>query len=184
MYMHRGFTLVEVLITIALFVVLMFGISQLYIVYGRVIALQKSSIGVALGGSSIMDAVNTAASQADHVVATHTFSGTVYNSATTTAIFELPSVDSSGSIVANTYDYTVVYSSGTSAYRMTDAALGSSRISGKKQLTDALGGLSFTYDNAAFPSVGSVIVDATTTAVVRGQTTQTHLREHIYLRNL
>lgn len=179
-----GFTLIEVVITVALFIVLMFGVAQLYVVYGRIITLQQSAIGVALGGSGTMDAVRTAALQADHVVATHTFSGIVRDSATTTAVFELPAVDPSGAIIASAYDYVAVYASGSNAYRVIDAAPGSSRLSGEKLLTNVLGGLSFAYDNASFPSVTSVTVDATTTALVRGQTTQTHLQEHIYLRNL
>jgi prepilin-type N-terminal cleavage/methylation domain-containing protein len=179
-----GFTLIEILITIALFAILMFGISQLYLVYGRAVTLQESSIGIALGGSSIVDAVRTAALQAGQVVATHTFSGVVYESATTTAIFELPAVDTSGAIITNTYDYIAISASGSNVYRIVDAASGSARLSGEKRLTGALGELSFTYDNASFPSVASIIVDATTTALVRGTTRQTHLREHIYLRNL
>ena len=52
----RAFTLIEVLITIALSVILMLAIERLYVVYGRVIIFQKSAIDVARGGDSIMDA--------------------------------------------------------------------------------------------------------------------------------
>lgn len=180
----KAFTLIEVMITVALFVVLALGIEQLYVVYGRLINLQTSSIGVALGASAIMDATRNAALQADHVVASHPFSGTTYASGTSTAVFELPSIDASGSAIAGTFDYVGIYASGTSAYRVVDAAAGSSRISGMKQLTPLLTALTFTYDNASFPSVTSVIADATTSAVVRGQTTAVHLEGHFYLRNL
>lgn len=182
--MTRAFTLIEVVITVALFAVLMFGLSQLYLVNNRVVTLQRSTMGVALDAGSIVDAVRLAASQADHVVASHTFSGVPYTSATTTVVFELPAVDASGSIIANTYDYIAIYSSGANVYRVIDAAPGSDRLSGMKQLADVLGGISFTYDTASFPSVASVTVNATTTALVKGQTTQAHLREHIYLRNI
>jgi len=180
----KAFTLIEVVITVALFAILMFGLSQLYIVNNRVVTFQKSVMGVSLDASNIVDAVRSAASQAFHIVASHTFSGVSYTSATTTVVFELPTVDSSGNIIANTYDYVGIYSSGKNVYRITDAASGSDRLSGTKQLADVLGGLSFTYDAASFPSVASVTVNATTTALVRGQTTQAHLREHIYLRNI
>lgn len=182
--MTKAFTLIEVIITVALFAVLMFGLSQLYIINNRVVTLQRSSLGVALDASSIVDAVRVAASQANHVVVSHTFSGVSYTSATTTVVFELPAVDASGSIITNTYDYIGIYSSGANVYRITDAASGSVRASGTKQLTDVLGGLSFTYDAVSFPSVASVTINATTSALVRGQTTEMHLREHIYLRNI
>ncbi|MFA6414434.1 MAG: type II secretion system protein [Candidatus Paceibacterota bacterium] len=182
--MRRGFTLIEILITTALFLVTMVAMTQLYIAYGRVIELQKSSISVALDGSSIVEAVRTAGLQADHVVAAHTFSGEDYTTGTTTALFELPAVDASGAIIENAYDYIGIYASSTSVYRTIDAAPGSARVSGSKRLTQALDALRFTYDNASIPLVGSVTVDATTSAMLRGETTQVHLHQHIQLRNL
>lgn len=181
---RRAFTLIEIVITIALSVILMLAIAQLYVVYGRVIVFQKSSIDVALGGSGIMDAARAAGLQARHIVAAHTFSGIEYTSGTTTAIFELPAVDASGAILAGAYDYIAISASGTNAYHLTDAAPGSARLSGEKRLTSVLDALSFAYDNPNFPSVASVTVDATTSATRHGETAQTHLRSRIYLRNL
>ncbi len=180
----RGFTLIEVLITIALSVVLMLAIERLYVVYGRVMIFQKSEIDVARGGSAIMDAVRAAGLQARQITAMHLFSGTSYSSGTTTAIFELPSVDAAGAIIAGSYDYVGIHASGTDAYRMTDAAASSARVSGEKKLTSVLESLSFSYDAPSFPSVTSVTVDATTSAMVRDEVAQVHLREHVYLRNL
>ena len=179
-----AFTLVEVLITIALFAALIFGGAQLYMVYGRTITLQKSTINASLGGSNIIDAVRAAAFPAVHVVAAHTFSGENYTSGVTTAVFELPSFDSSGAIIPGTYDYVGISASGTDAVRLIDAAPGSSRVSGEKKLTSVLEALSFSYDDPSFPLVTNVTVDATTTSTVRGQTTKMHMREHIYLRNI
>lgn len=182
--MRRAFTLVEIVIVIALFAIVMLGVTQLYIVFGRVITGQNATIGVMLDGSAIVDAVRAAGLQAAHVVQSHTFSGISYNSGTTAVIFELPAIDVSGAIIPSAFDYIGIYASSTSVYRVIDAAIGSSRTSGTKVLTDSLGALTFTYDNPSFPSVTNVIVDATTSAVVKGQTTQMHLRSHTYLRNL
>lgn len=184
MHLSRGFTLLEVLITTAIFAVLMVAVTQLYVVYGRVIDLQKSSIGVALGGNSIMQATREAGLQAAHIVASHTFSGISYSSGTTTVLFELPSIDASGAVIPSTYDYVGIYASGTSAYRIIDAAAGSARVSGTKILTNTLDALALTYDSASFPAVTSVTVNATTSVLVHEVATQVHLREHIYLRNL
>lgn len=180
----HGFTLIEVLITTALSVVLLFVIVQLYIVYGRAIVFHQASIDIALGGSAVMDAARLAGSQARSVVATHSFSGVGYNSGTTTVIFELPAIDVSGAIITSAYDYIGIYASSSNAYRIIDAAPGSARISGEKRLTGALGALSFTYDSPLFPSVTNIIIDATTSAMIRGEMTNTHLRGHIYLRNI
>lgn len=182
--MSRAFTLIEVVITIGLFIIVMLGMSELYIVYGRAIVSQKAAISVALDGNSIMDAVSSAARQADHVVATHTFSGVAYTSGATTALFELPAYDASGAIIANTFDYIGISASGASVYRIIDAAAGSVRVSGRKQIANVLEDLNFTYDTDIFPSVTSVIVSATTSAAARGVTSRLHLQEHAYLRNL
>lgn len=182
--MNRAFTFIEVVITVALFSLLTLAITELYIMYGRITLFQQSSIAVVLGGSSIVDTVHTAGLQALQVVATHIFSGVEYNSGTTTALFELPAIDASGAIIPNAYDYIGIATSSTSAYRLVDAAQGSARVSGEKRLTDVLEALRFTYDNPSFPLVTSVTVDATTSATVRGDVTQTHLRGSVYLRNL
>ncbi|MBI4088901.1 hypothetical protein HY415_02290 [Candidatus Kaiserbacteria bacterium] len=182
--MSRAFTLIESVIVVALFIVVMLGVMQLYIVFGRVIAGQSASISAVLGGSDIIDAARSAGLPARSVVAAHTFSSVSYSSGTTTAIFELPSIDSSGALIPNASDYIGIYASSTEAYRVIDAAQDSARVSGKKLLTNSLDALSFTYDSASFPSVTNVTVDATTSALARGQVASVHLRERIYLRNL
>ncbi len=182
--MSRAFTLIEVLVAAALSAVLLLAITRLYVVYNRVVLVQQASIKATLGASGIVDAARVAGMQARQVVAAHTFAGANYSSGTTTAIFELPSIDASGAIVGGAYDYIGIHASGTEAYRFADAAPGSSRASGEKRLTDVLDALSFTYDNPSFPSVTSVTVSATTSAAVRGETTYTHMRERIDLRNI
>jgi prepilin-type N-terminal cleavage/methylation domain-containing protein len=180
----RAFTLIEVLVTTALSVILLLVIVQLYVVYGRTIIFHQTSLDVALGGSTIMDAARMAGSQAKSVIATHSFSGVSYNSGTTTVIFELPAVDASGAIITSAYDYIGIYASSSNAYRIIDAAPGSVRVSSEKRLTGVLDALSFTYNSPLFPSVTNITINATTSATIRGEMTQTHLRGHIYLQNI
>jgi hypothetical protein len=182
--MKRAFTLVETIMVVALAVALVFACTQLYVVYGRSILVEQSSINITLGGSSIMDAVRTAGLQASHVVASHAFSGVTYTSTTTTVVFELPSVDAAGAVITNTYDYIAIFASSTSAYQLTSAAVGSDRVSGQKLLTTSLSALSYTYNSVSFPLVTDVVANATTSALVRGVTTQAHFLQHIYLRNI
>src|SRR3989344_8978251 len=138
MYTPRAFTLIEVLITTALFAVLIGAITQLYVVFGRMVSLKQSTIGATLSVSAITDAVRGAGLEAGGVASTHVFSSTSYSSGTTTVIFELPAVDASGAPVINAYDYVGVHATGTSVYRFIDAAPGSFRTSGTKQLTSVL----------------------------------------------
>lgn len=172
------------LITIGLFSVVFLGILQLYVVYQRVMSLQDSSIGVALDGGAIVDAVRLAASQSDQIVSSHTFSGTPYSTGTATVVFELPSIDASGVVIAGSHDYIGITASGTQAYRFIDAAAGSARTSGTKLLAKSLSALLFTYDNASLSSVTSVAVDATTTSASHGKTAELHVYDHVYLKNI
>ncbi len=180
----RGYTLIEVTVTIALFLIALLGVAQLYIVYERVISLQSASIDVALDASAIADAVRTNGEQADHVVASHTFPAATLSTGASTVIFELPSIDSTGTAIPSTFDYVGIYATGTSAYRLTDAAAGSARVSGTKLLTTVLQALSFTYDSATISAITNVSAEATTSSTVRGQLRQVHVREHVYLKNL
>jgi len=175
-----GFTLIETVMIVALAVLLLLATVQLYLVYNRSLSAQKSTISVMLGSGNLVDAVYTAALQADHVVASHTFSGLLLTTGTSIVVFELPTVDSSGAILA-TFDYVGFYASGTSAYRAVDAAVGSARASGTKQLTSVLQALTFTYDNATPSLVSNVTMDATTT---QAGATSNHIRKQTYLRNL
>lgn len=182
--MKRAFTLVEVVITVAVSVILMLAIAQLYVVYGRLITSQNAYINVVLGAGSIMDSFRLAGLQASRIAVSHTFVGVGYTSGASTVIFEIPSVDSSGSIITGTYDYIGIHASGTDAYRLVDAAVGSSRVTGQKRLTNALSSMIFTYDNADLSLATNVIANATTSSEVGGETLQMHLNEHVYLRNL
>lgn len=180
----RGFTIVETIVTIAVFVIFIIAVTQLYVLFGRTITSDQSALDIALDGSAIIDTVRTAGLQASHVASSHTFSGVSYASGTSTVIFQLPSVDASGNIIGTSLDYVGITASTTNVYRLIDAAAGSVRPSGTKQISNTLGALQFTYDNVSFPLVTNVIIDATSSAILRGQTLQTHLRDHVYLRNL
>lgn len=179
-----GFTLVEVVVTAGLFALLLGAVTQIYLVDTRAFSLERARIDVGLGAADVLDAFRSAALQADHVVATHSFSSVFYASSATTTIFELPAVDASGAVVSGSYDYIGIYATGTSAYRVTEGASGSARASGTKLLTDALAALSIAYDSSSFPAVTSVVVNATTSEAGSRGTVETHLLEHIYLRNL
>lgn len=182
--MRRAFTLIETLVSVALFAIAMLAVTQLYTVFWNLIEFQNPKIEVALGANSIVGAVHTLGLQATSIVESHVFFGTSYSSGATTAIFEIPAIDASGNIISGVYDYAAVLASSTSAYRLIDAAPTSARVSETKQLTRVLGALMFVYNNPDFALATGVTVDATTSATAKGQTIQAHLRARAYLRNL
>lgn len=182
--MRNGFTLIEVVIVVALTAILMSAAAYLYVNFGTAYRFLDTSLTVTRGAASIVEETREAGMQATHFAASHDFSGTTYTSGTTTAIFELPSIDASGIVVGGSFDYIAIHASGTEAYRLIDADVGSVRDSGTKLLTETLAELSFTYDDPSIITATSVTVDATTTSSMYDQTTESHVRSHIYLRNI
>ncbi len=182
--MYRAFTLIETVIIVGLTAILMSAAAYLYVNFSTTYRFLDISLGVTGGAASIIEEAREAGMQASHFVASHDFSGTTYTSGTTTAIFELPSINASGVVVSGSFDYIGIHASGTEAFRFVDADAASSRDSGTKRLTDVLAALSFTYDDPSIVSATSVVVDATTTDTAYGETTESHVRSHIYLRNI
>jgi hypothetical protein len=121
--------------------------------------------------------------QADAVPATHVFSGTTYTSSASVLVLEIPSIDSSGNAVANTYDYAAFYGTGTQLYRLLQTNAASTRTPGSKLLSSTVTALSFSYNDADFTKVSSVTVDLQTEAHVKQNVLSDHRSEEIRLRN-
>ena len=179
-----GLTFIETVIVVGIFSLMLIALVDLLIGYYQLYDTQSATIDV--GGSAVrlVTELHTAALQSDQILASHACNGTTYTSGATTVVFEMPSVDSSGNIIANTYDYECVYVSGTNVYAILVPGSGSARPSVTRTLTSVLSQLSLTYDNADFTKVTEVTVDATTSETSVNQTPTTHIKEVNYLRNL
>ncbi|MDD3531639.1 MAG: hypothetical protein PHV99_03570 [Candidatus Pacebacteria bacterium] len=180
----RGFTLIETFIVIAMSVVALAALANLFIMFNTSYGYQQAFIASAGSASSAMNALEASVLPADQVLASHSFNGTTYSSGAATLVLELPSIDSSGNVITGVYDYIVFYASATNLYRLTVIGTGSVRSAGLKLLSATLSSLSFTYDNADFTKVTSVTADLETQAQFKQQTVESHLAERLYLRNL
>lgn len=174
--------MLETIVVISVTTLSLLALSNLFLVFNSIYSDQQASMATAGSAGAAMNALEAAVLPADHVLASHPFGGTTYTSGATTLVLELPAVDSSGSILA-AKDYVVFYASSTDLYRLTAATAGSTRTSGTKLFSTTLSALSFTYDNADFTQVTSVTADIRTSAQVKQQAFESHLREQIYLRN-
>lgn len=182
--MKSGFTLVETVIVIGISVMALVALTNLFLIFNSIYGYQQAFMASAGSAGGAMNAFEAAILPAGQVLSSHSFSGTPYSSEATTLVLSLPAMDSSGNIIAGTKDYIVFYSSGTNLYRLTEAGVGSVRISGLKQLSTTLQSISFTYDNEDFTKVTNVIAEIQTQAEFKQQAVQSHLREQLYLRNL
>lgn len=182
--MKKGFTLIETIVVIAISVVALLALVNLFLIFNTTYGNQQAFMAASGSAGGAMNALEAAIMPADHVLASHSFSGTTYSSNATTLVLELPAVDSSGNIIANTEDYIAFYSSSEKLYRLIQTGAGSARHSGLTQLSTTLNSISYTYDNADFTKVTNVTADIVTQAQFKQKTVQGHLNEQIYLRNL
>ena len=180
----KAFTLLEVLIALALFTVMLLALVRFFISYNTSYGFERVLVSTSHSANVLMDEITGAVLPADQVMTTHTFSGITHSSDASTLVVELPSIDNTGAVIAGSYDYIAFYADGVRVYEVIDADAASSRTSRVRLLSDTISGLSFSYDNISFPSVTSVTVDLTTSASYKTQNTESHLREQVYLRNL
>ncbi len=179
----RAFTLVETVIVIALTVCMMTIVGLLIHTFGKTSSYGQASSQSSLSAGALMRELATLVAPASAVLETHTFSTGTYTSSANVLVLEIPSIDSSGSTVANSYDYAAFYLVGTSAYRRLEANGASARPTQTKLLSTTVNALSFTFDDAMFANVSSVTVDVETEARVKQDTASDHRNEQFILRN-
>ncbi len=180
---QEGFTLVEIVIVVALFAILIFAFLGLYDDHGKLFNFENGVIRTSGGNRQALNEMRTLVLQSKLVLASRTFSGTVYTSGPSTMILQIPSIDASNNVIAGTWDYAVFYASGTRLYRILEANASSVRKSNTKLLSDTLSAVTFTYNSTDFAEVNTVDVDLTSQLQVRNQSVSSHEQLKLYLRN-
>lgn len=181
---NNGFTLVETVIVIALTAVMMLALTNLYINFNTLYVFQQTLIATAQSAGSAMNAVHAAILPANQVPASHTFASGTLSSDADTIVLELPTVNTSGAIIAGTYDHIAFYLTGTDLYQLIEANAASARVSGTKKVASLVESLTFTYDDPDFTKVKSVETDILVRLTPQSGPVETHLREKFYLRNI
>jgi type II secretory pathway pseudopilin PulG len=179
----NGFTLVETLIVLGIGILMMFALIQFFLSFNSTFSYMTKSIDVASDASRIMNEISSSIMTSKQVLSSYTFSGVNYQSSSTALVLELPSIDSSGTIIVSTYDHIAFYTTASSTYKLTAAAVTSSRKSSLIDLSDQVQSLTFTYDNGTFSSVTKVDTDVVTKRTYANRSAQTHLHEQVRLRN-
>jgi hypothetical protein len=179
----KGLTFVEMLVSLALMLFIALALATLYFNFDTLVDSQSGQVAAATDAARVMSEAEALVLPADQVLASHTFSGTVYSSSAQTLVLELPSIDSSGAVIASTYDYVVFYQSGSTTTRILSPNASSARKAGTRTLASTLSSLAFTYDSSDFTQVTKVDADIQTVKIVKGKSDSAHLHEALYLRN-
>jgi len=187
----RGFTLIEMLIGLAIISLLIVALLSFYSKGQQQFmnqniqsdVLEKSRYPLALIARDVKSAVQVAA----------TCPGGSYTTSSNTLVLEVPSVDSSGLIidVNSQFDYVIYRVFERKLQRIYDAKEGvSARIDGSRNLADDITGLSITYydpsDNTLssnFATAASVRVSLSTARKGFRRTFQESMNSKFKLRN-
>lgn len=181
--MTRAFTLVETVITIAISVMGLVALTNLFLLFNSLYSYQQAFIATAGSTSASFEAIEAAVLPASKVLASRSFSGTTYASSATALVLELPAVDSAGAPIESAKDYVAFYADGATLYRLVEAAAGSARHSGRTILSSTLAALSFTYNDADATKATRIAADIQTEATLKGETVASRLAGQWYLRN-
>lgn len=180
---RRAFTLIETVIVMGLGASMMVTLGLLIYNFNKMSSYEKTLSRSSDSAGALMRDIESLALPADAVLQTHTFATGTYTSSSTALVLEIPSINASGNVIANTYDYAVFYIVGTQAYRLLEVNALSSRVGGTKLLSSTLNTLTFTYNDVSYTQVHTITVDIQTRAQVKQDILSDHRREQIRLRN-
>lgn len=178
-----GYTLIEIVIVLGLFGMLTSVLTLLFLNFNGAFLFGNGRIDTAGSANTTMTTAEKLILPARHVLASHVFTSGTYSSASTTLVLELPSHDASGAVISSTYDYAVLYKTGTTIYALVETNAASARRSGTKILSTSASNLTFTYNNADFTQVSMVDIALTMSTSVKQSSVTAGLRQQMYLRN-
>lgn len=179
----QGFSFIETVIAVSILIFILVPLSLIYSGFSKFYNYQQAKIKTGGTAREAVKELQGAALQADQIITSHTFSGTVYSTDQHTVVLEIPSVSSSGNIVNGKYDYAVFYTTGKNLYRLVQADAASSRPSGLNKISDTVSALTFTYNNSNLAQANKIDADMQMQTTSGNQTVSSRLYQEIYLRN-
>lgn len=180
----RGFSIIELIFVSAILIFVLGAFAVLYANFSKFYNRQQAEIEMGNSARETAKELQSAVLQASQIVSSHDFSGTAYSTDADTVVLKIPSIDGSGDIVSGNFDYIVFYLTGKNLYRLVEADATSIRSSGRNQISDAVSGLVYTYNNPNLELASKIDVSLQMQTIAGGQTIFYNLNQEIYLRNL
>lgn len=179
----RGFTILELLISIAILSIISVIISTIAIRSGIIFEKQTGLVEVRLSNRFVLDEVATQVRAAKQVEGSFTGNGQNFTTGTTTLILKLPSVDSSGSTISGAFDRVVFYLDGARIFKKVFPDATSKRPKTTQILTATVKNLNFSYNNVSIASASAVSVNLTTTKTLPSGVQENSDKIEAVLRN-
>ena len=176
---QKGFTLIEVLVVVAISVVCIVVLSSLFIGQNRIYRVETAELNVTADARQAVDDIDNYVRLATRTQSSYS----TYTASSNVLILKIQSVNASNQLIAGTFDYVVYYLSGTSLLRQIFSDATSSRSNGIKKLANNVNGLSFTLNNVDYSLVTQVTTDITIQENAGVQTRAITLSSKSRLRN-
>jgi prepilin-type N-terminal cleavage/methylation domain-containing protein len=154
---QNGFTLIELVVVIALVAITSLVLLDLFIGHNRLYQTQTSELNVTGDARTALDDISAFVRSANRAQA-------VYSSFTADSqvlILQIQSVNASNQLIPATFDYAVFYLSSGNLLREVFPDATSTRAGGVKELANNVVDLEFTYNNVDFTQVTEVSTDIT-----------------------
>lgn len=179
-----GFTLIEVVIVVAISSVLMLGLLSTFDWQNRVYNLEQAEV-LATGSARVaLNNMTFSLTQGSNILQSRTINGVNYTTGGTTVVIQIPSYDSSGVLIANTYDHVVYTLSGSNLEQVVELGANSDRPLVNKRLSDKVESFTLSYNNNDPTLASQVTIDLTTRAYYHSdKSASVHLIETVFLRN-
>jgi Tfp pilus assembly protein PilW len=182
----NGFTTMELLITIGIASMMFAIVGSVFLTQSRYHAIADAINQTQYQGFQTLDTIGLYTDSAKRVVSGSSINGQAYTTSTSTIILELPSIDASGAVLSNTYDYIALGidpADSTQFMFDIDAATGSDRISGKFIKAHLIDKLIFRYNTVNTSAATSIDVYVRTIATARNQNFTTSLGKIFHLHS-
>jgi prepilin-type N-terminal cleavage/methylation domain-containing protein len=180
---EKGFTIIEVVIVIAISLVLLIGLLNLFEWHQKVYVLEEATVRTTSDARNTMLSMSEYIAQSSNVLPSHSFNSILYTTSGNTVVLEVPSVNSSDNVIPFTFDYVAFYLQNGSVYQIVEVGTGSVRPAGTKRLAENVQTFTLTY-NSGTPSQSSTVnIDLRTLIPTRNGNVDTRVTDTIFLRN-
>lgn len=149
----HGFTLIEIVVVIAIIGLLSSFVASIFIYNNRFYNRESGKISAISETRSIADKIEEYGRGASAFLPTYTYNSVVYTAGSALAVLRLPAMNASGDLVPGVSDHVVVGRDPSNATRLLlilDAGTGSVRKDRILEVSKKLTLVNFSYDHADF----------------------------------
>lgn len=159
----RGFSYIEVVVIIAIIAMLSIVLMDVFISHGELFNTTMANVDLQMQRARTLERLGSMTRVASSVQFSQTIDGVLYTTSDDTLVLGLPSIDATGAVIDNAFDYAALYLDAVHPNELRlviGANAASSRTPVTQLLSDKVAGLTFQYDRFLPEESETVFVQA------------------------